>query len=718
MGEKERYLFYLYDKDRKPPYKTHGKVLSRIQNPIVLFKLNDISELTFDYPMDAEEVQCFRPNNIVAYMGRPFRMKRFTETHNAADEPIVSVTCYDALMMDMGNKVIPDFFMVGKTPREMLVKAFEGTEYHILTEAEVKAKGLEWWDVATDLELNRTSPLKVLQQVIELTGGGEVYLDGYNVALVKNIGQKRYTPLRFGTNLQRLERDVDAQNLITIVYPVGQDDLHIDYVTQGNQQFIRSKWADVFGETEGYAEYSDIEALGEDDPDSFNGASVLYWTACANMDAPIYCGNGNLKQEKNKYVNTDGTKNKLDLPVIEYRVTFTDLAFLEGKQDYAYNLGDIVPIIDEYFCINTGKGQENDYLNLEQQVIELEIHPNEPTENAMRLGQNKRTIGMNISDGKQSMEYITSNTDKDGNIKEDSVEGTEYTETLTIIPNGDDTVQITDRFGVRSLGHVYYDNTKNPQYAVCVSKSVIAMGSKNGNKWSWYNVISNGKGHLDSHMWLGSLSTTLVDIMSDNGKLTIQDSLISVFDKNGTARLKIGYAGGQFVFEMCAEDGIKTVGISGNGEAEITGTMYASRFIGTGKENYESIEKVSGETVSNVFAEIDERGIKVNQDENGKRKQKIGMTADSQGDAILVLGEGNGSNRSVVNGVAYSDDSFIVTKSDGVTVMTLRGTNSSVAFYNNSSGQYVTVDGIKVTDLQSRITSLERRVSSLESAAG
>lgn len=712
MESKEKYLFYIYDKDRKPPYQTHARVLHEIKEPKVLYKLNGTGELTFRYPVHGEEMQLIQINNIVTYQGKPFRIKCITHIHEQTDEPCIDVTCYDAAMIDLSDKVIPDFFMIGKTPYEMMVEALKDTAYHVFTKPEVLARGMEWWDVPTDLELNRTNPAEVLQKVVELTGGGEVYLEGYSIALVKTIGKRHVRPLRFGANMNGLERDIDARSIITKVYPVGQDDLHIDYVTQGNQQFIKSKWADVFGEIEGYAEYSDIAALGEDDPDSFNGASVLYWTACANMDAPIHCGNSNLKEEKNKYVNTAGMKNKLDLPTIEYQVKFTDLAFLEDREEYNYQLGDAVPVIDEYFSINTAKHTEKDYLNLDQQIIEVEIHPNEPTENAIKLGQDKRTLEMNIFDGKHSMEYITGNTDKDGNMKEDSVEGTERTESLTIIPMGDSTVQITDRFGVRSLGHVYYDDTKNPRYAVCISKSVIAMGSKNGSKWQWYNVISNGKGHLDSRMWVGSLSTTLVDIMSDNGKLSIQDSLITITDTNNTVRLKMGYSGNQFVFEMFAEDGTQTVGINDSGEIEIIGTMYASRFIGTNKEAYDAIPPVQSPVVNGVFAEIDQRGIKINHDTNGQRLQKIGMTIDSAGNAILVLGAGNGGDTTTINSVTYSNDCFIITKGDGVTSLALKGANSSVQFWNDSSGQYVTVDGVKV---KAKIEDLEKRIRELES---
>lgn len=697
MEFKERYSFYLYDKDRKPPYDTHSKVLNKIEKPVVTLKLNGINELKFSYPMSAEEVPYFKINHIVTYMGVPYRIQRLTEVHNQTDEPTVQVECQDARMLDMGKKVIPDFFMIGKTPREMLVEAFSGTEYHVMTKAEVTAKGMEWWDVPTDLELNRTTPLKVLQQVIDLTGGGEIYLEDYNVALVKRIGQKRIVPLRFGKNLRGLERDIDARNLMTVVYPIGQDDLHIDYVTQGNQQYIRSRWADVFGKIEGYLECSDIEALGEDDPDSFNGSSALYWTACANMDAPIHCGNSNLKTAKNKYVNTAGIKNKVDLPVVEYRITFADLAFLEERKEYEYRLGDVVPVIDEYFCINTSGQQENDYLNLEQQVIEVEIHPNEPTENALRLGQDKRTVGMSITDGVHSAEYIGNNTDKDNNIKEDSVEGTERTETITITPMGDSTVRITDRFGVRSLGHVYYDDTKNPHYAVCISKSVIAMGSKNGSKWQWYNVISNGKGHLDSHMWVGSLSTTLVDIMSDNGKLTIQDSLIVIKDQSGTIRLKMGYSSNKFVFEMYNAGGNKTLYMDDNGEI-VAINITAVGTLMTGAAGTERTV-IDGNGIQAYDASGNRAGLWCN--------EQLGSIGSAYADMVLYrAGKEIFKVYNNLDGISlYSYGKPFLTSTGTATTAEGRWTlNSSTRI--NSGTEYINLLG-KINELEQRIVALE-----------
>lgn len=221
-------------------------------------------------------------------------------------------------------------------------------------------------------------------------------------------------------------------------------------------------------------------------------------------------------------------------------------------------------------------------------------------------------------------------------------------------------------------------------------------------------------------IYTGTLDSGKVTISDENKgrKVTMAGSYIH-FTENGADRAGIGYlSNGMFVFYINDESGEQTkIGLDSNGNAYISGTIdsstiYASNMIGATKSNFENRNK------DKVFAKVDLAGISIMQDKDGARKQKIGMTADSRGDAILVLGAGNGSGQVTINGVTYSDDSFVVTKGDGVTVMNLKGANSSVAFYNNSSGQYVTVDGIKVTDLQSRIASLERRVSSLESSAG
>ena len=95
------------------------------------------------------------------------------------------------------------------------------------------------------------------------------------------------------------------------------------------------------------------------------------------------------------------------------------------------------------------------------------------------------------------------------------------------------------------------------------------------------------------------------------------------------------------------------------------------------------------------------------QDKNGQRLQKIGMTVDSQGNAILVLGAGNGENSVTINDVTYSDDSFIIEKGDGVATLAIRGADSGIAFFNSGTSSYVTVDGVNIKNLAQRVKTLE-----------
>lgn len=710
--------FYLcvFRRDAEPPYDTLGmQVLQDVEKAVITYRLNAASTLEFDYPLTHDSGDCLKVGNIVAYMGKPFRIKRLIQTHAPNAVPKVNVLCYD-FMQELSDYVIPDFFMIGKTPREMLTEALKNTPFHVLKPDELP-EGMEWWDVPTDLELNRTTPAQVLEQVISLTGGGEVYLKDYDIALVKAVGRKAKMPIRLGVNLQNIERAIDGKSIITRVYPVGQDDLHIDYVTEGSQQYIDSKWQEVFGVIEGYAEYSDIAALGEDDPDSFDGASTLYWTACANMDAPIHCGNSNLRTDKNKYVNTTGMQRKLDIPAIEYKIGMRDLAFLENRPEFQYDVGDVIQVIDEAFGIDTGNPGEKDYLNLTQQVIEKEISLTDPLDNKLVLGQHKSTLLAAIYEGKTANDYIGNHTDKDKDIKEDSTEGTERTETLTITPPSwaESTLRITDRFGVRSMGQVYYDDYRNPTAAVAISKSVLAMGRKVNGAWQWNNVIANGAGNLDARMWVGSLSTTLVDIMSDSGKLAIQDNLIIMKDKANKTRLKMGYDGKQYTFELYDTSGAKTAYLDENGTLCLAGKLFASHVIGVSKEEYEAFPAEESQKVPGVFAQIDPNGIKVMQDSDGVRLQKMGMTVNQSGNPILVIGAGNGYNKMTFNGVTYSDDCFVIEKSPTAVTLQLMGTGSVIQF---------TPEAVKLGDIDDvageieRLTiennNLKRRIEALE----
>ena len=142
----------------------------------------------------------------------------------------------------------------------------------------------------------------------------------------------------------------------------------------------------------------------------------------------------------------------------------------------------------------------------------------------------------------------------------------------------------------------------------------------------------------------GSVDTGKVNVKDDDGRLSISGSEIIISDTN-RERFVAAYdkREDKFRFELYNEDGDLTVSIDSGGDAVFGGILesariYASTIIGTDSESYENVD-------GGVFADIDQKGIKIMQDDDGSRKQKVGMAVADDGTAYLILGAGNGSGK-------------------------------------------------------------------------
>lgn len=78
-------------------------------------------------------------------------------------------------------------------------------------------------------------------------------------------------------------------------------------------------------------------------------------------------------------------------------------------------------------------------------------------------------------------------------------------------------------------------------------------------------------------MFTGSLYTNMCSVLSANGKLTIQDSMITMKDNNNTVRFECGYRNGKYVFFLYNASGERTVYIDDDGEVYFAGTLKTSK---------------------------------------------------------------------------------------------------------------------------------------------
>ncbi len=194
----------------------------------------------------------------------------------------------------------------------------------------------------------------------------------------------------------------------------------------------------------------------------------------------------------------------------------------------------------------------------------------------------------------------------------------------------------------------------------------------------------------------GTVDTNLVTVSSESGNLNISGNSIVISDNN-VDRFKAEYNPQTdiFSFVLCNNEGKPTVYINSLGNAVFSGRVdsseiYSSTIIGTDSVSYD--EKTGG-----VFAEIDKRGIKVMQDKNNERLQKIGMSVGDDGTAYMVLGAGDGGGETVINGVVYSNGSFLIQKNSSFASLGISGGQAVVSLMENGElwlrGSSVLING-------------------------
>lgn len=208
----------------------------------------------------------------------------------------------------------------------------------------------------------------------------------------------------------------------------------------------------------------------------------------------------------------------------------------------------------------------------------------------------------------------------------------------------------------------------------------------------------------------GQLNTNLVTVESDFGNLSMSGSSIIISD-NKEERFKVEYDPdtGLFSFVINNSEGNPTVYINSFGNAVFSGRVdsseiFSSTIVGTDSVSYEQKE-------GGVFAEMDTKGIKILQDKNQRRLQKLGMSVGDDGTAYIVLGSGDGSGEVIINGVKYSNGSFVIQKNSSYSSFGTVGGNTVISFMDDGElwlrGDRVLING---RDILSEIDEIKKQI--------
>lgn len=346
-----------------------GEVLNNAYNIKETRILNDTGSIEFDYPYD-EKARLISQNMLVSVNGHIYEISRTTRNMNGTDTLHVYGTPH--FVYEAQKAFIPTIGdNIGKSSRYVLKQAIdiisdfkksvgERCIFHIMTEAELTAKGMKW--VADDKLLidffstDKTNLWDVIKTIIENLGRGEIFhettIDSNNnivcnIAIVERIGTDNGVRLRLEKNMQSISIERNVSDMITRLWAFGSDDLTVSSVN-GGKAYIDSPNIEKYGVQEGYKDYSD-----------YTSADKLYRNAKWEFD--------------------EDNEDRIDVPQLTISGKLIDLSKLaEYGAAEKLEIGDTVHVFDI------------DGTEYVQRVIEYQAYPLEPKESNISIGHIRR----------------------------------------------------------------------------------------------------------------------------------------------------------------------------------------------------------------------------------------------------------------------------------------------------------------------------------------
>ena len=346
-----------------------GEVLNNAYNVKETRILNDTGSLEFDYPYD-EKARLISQNMLVSVNNHIYEISRTTRNTSGTDTLHVYGTPH--FVYEAQKAFIPTIGdHIGKSSRYVLKQAIdiisdfkktvgERCIFHIMTDAELTAKGMKW--VADDellidfFSTDKTNLWDVIKTIIENLGRGEIFhettIDSNNnivcnIAIVERIGTDNGVRLRLEKNMQSISIERNVSDMITRLWAFGSDDLTVSSVN-GGKAYIDSPNIEKYGVQEGYKDYSD-----------YTSADKLYRNAKWEFD--------------------EDNEDRIDVPQLTISGKLIDLSKLaEYGAAEKLEIGDTVHVFDI------------DGTEYVQRVIEYQAYPLEPKESNISIGHIRR----------------------------------------------------------------------------------------------------------------------------------------------------------------------------------------------------------------------------------------------------------------------------------------------------------------------------------------
>lgn len=494
-------------------------VIQNARDVCVSQNINGDCELTFTLHPSDEKMSLLSPENICDIQGQRYRIKTI-------DDDKITAT---AIYQDAAYKhIVRIADMIGKSPYEIMCKIFENTPVRVMTVGEVAALGMEWVTDLTDFfEVSKVTPLGAMKNLTDTLEKYrhhcELYIDNYNIALVKQIGIDRGARLDTAYNAKEMKVKRDTSELITRLYPYGKEDMPIGKVNN-SKNYIESANISTW-EREGYEEFSEI-----DNPTELKTAAQWLFSA----DNP----------------------DRVDIPKYSVTVSYAQ------RKDREIRLGDIVTVIDRQYNITS-----------KQRATEVKIYPFEPNKNEVTVGSQPKSIAETFKGMASTSLKYQSTVNERGEVKPSRLENLKggYSTLVNKAISGNEKEQR------ETVIHKYGDiwmNPNNPNQALALVGGVIAManGKDSNGDWIW-SAFGDWSGFTADKLTTGTLNTSNVLIRSNDGKTALSGNLMTMKDNDGNIRLKMGLDGGVYVFNLYNAQEDKTVSLNSYGGLTLKGSL-------------------------------------------------------------------------------------------------------------------------------------------------
>lgn len=335
--------------------------------------------------------------------------------------------------------------------------------------------------------------------------GGEFYCENFDVYINNKIGSDNGVRVEFGYNLNEIEEDVNIEEVVTRIIPVGYDGIMLE----GNTPWVDSPLINKYTKPKmRVIEFSDIKVKeSSEDEEGFDTIEE----ARAEM----------IKQCKLLF------ENGIDKPTVNYKIDMINLANTTAYKDFkmlvSVNKGDTVTCYIKHLDIDVKArviDYERDLITGEYTSIELgNVISNFFNEQADIQSKVNNILNNNGSVKAQTLEGIINATQAQFKALKDVAQPQDVRAMLF-----EDRVEDSPTFGCLCIGTSGFE---------------IASTFKPGTKEWDFRTFGTGKGFIADHIIAGILSAVLIKNLDGSFEIDLSKSGGALFRNNGKDAIEI-----------------------------------------------------------------------------------------------------------------------------------------------------------------------------------